>query len=145
MRGLAVVLAVCAVSAASISAAVAAAPLAAPVIKEPFTLLPCPKGSAKDTTLGMEGCAEHRIVASDKQIDQLAKQIFGKLQDNAARRRFVAGETAWLAYRRASCNSRSDVYEGGSLAVVVFGTCEAGLNTQHIADLTAFRKALTSH
>lgn len=130
------------VAALAIPAAAAAAP-PPPVIKESFTLLPCPKNP--QTTLALEGCAEHRIVKSDAVINAKVKKIYGLLQTDTAKTHFVAGERAWLAYRKANCQSRADVYEGGTLAVVVFANCVADLNDAHVKDLTAFEKALQQH
>src|SRR4051794_15990837 len=107
MRKLVVLAALIAVAA---PAAAWAAP-SPPVIKEGFTLLPCPKDP--QTTLALEGCAEHRIVKSDAVINAKVKAIYKLLRSNAAKTHFVAGERAWLAYRKAGCLSRSDVYEGG--------------------------------
>ena len=123
-------------------AAAAGAP-APPVIKEPFSTLPCP--AKPMTTLELEGCAERRILATDKAIDARVKAVFGLLRTKAARARLVGGEKAWLAYRRAYCNSASDVYEGGSLSVVEFANCEADLNVQHLKNLRAFEEALRPH
>jgi uncharacterized protein YecT (DUF1311 family) len=86
----------------------------------------------------MEGCTEQQILRSDKQIDALSQTIFGKLFDGAARRRFVAGHNAWLAYRHAYCLSVSDVFEGGSEAGVIDADCTAAVNSQHVKDLKAF-------
>ncbi|HUJ35093.1 MAG TPA: lysozyme inhibitor LprI family protein [Solirubrobacteraceae bacterium] len=114
------------------------AKLAAPVINESFTPLPCAGAPGHRTTLEMEGCAERRILRSDKQIDDLNQTIFGKLFDGAARRRFIAGHDAWLAYRRAYCLSVSDVFEGGTEAGVVDADCTASVNSQHVKDLKTF-------
>jgi uncharacterized protein YecT (DUF1311 family) len=115
-----------------------AATLSPPVIHESFTPLPCTGAPAQRTTLQMEGCAERQILASDKQIDSLNQSIFGKLFDAAARRRFIAGHNAWLAYRHAYCLSASDVFEGGTEAGVVFADCVAGVNSVHVKDLKKF-------
>jgi uncharacterized protein YecT (DUF1311 family) len=115
-----------------------AAKLSPPTIHESFTPLPCTGAPAQRTTLQMEGCAERHILASDKQIDSLNRSIFGKLFDAAARRRFIAGHNAWLAYRHAYCLSASDVFEGGTEAGVVFADCVAGVNSQHVNDLRSF-------
>jgi uncharacterized protein YecT (DUF1311 family) len=114
------------------------AKLAPPVIHEPFTPLPCTGAPGHRTTLEMEGCAEQQILSSDKRIDALNQEIFGKLFDAAARRRFIAGHNAWLAYRRAYCLSASDVFEGGTEALVVYADCSASVNSQHVKDLKAF-------
>jgi uncharacterized protein YecT (DUF1311 family) len=126
-----------------LSAAAAPAVLEPPVISESFTLLPCP--AKPKTTLDFEGCAEHRIVRSDRAINAQVKAIFSLLQRNrsrSAQARFVRGERAWLTYRRAVCASRADVYEGGSESPVVFADCEAGINAAHLRELRRFAREL---
>jgi uncharacterized protein YecT (DUF1311 family) len=113
------------------------------VIAEQFTLLPCP-GKAK-TTVELEGCAEHRILRLDKAINQQVRVIFSLLRSRrstAATARFVRGEHAWLTYRRSVCGSRTDVYEGGSAAGVLFAECVADNNAAHLTGLRAFRREL---
>ncbi len=114
------------------------AKLSPPVIHESFTPLPCSGTPGHRSTLQMEGCAEQQILASDKRIDALNQEIFGKLFDAAARRRFIAGHNAWFAYRRAYCLSASDVFEGGTEAAVVDADCTASVNASHVTDLKAF-------
>jgi len=114
-----------------------------PVISEGFTLLSCP--AKPKTTLDFEGCAEHKIVRTDEAINLRAKRLFvllGSRHGGAARDRFVRGERAWLTYRRSVCESRADVYEGGSEANVVFAGCEARRNAAHLRDLRAFLRDL---
>jgi len=115
-----------------------AAKLSPPVVHEPFTPLPCSGAPGHRSTLQMEGCAEQQILASDKKIDALNQEIFGKLFDAAARRRFIAGYNAWFAYRRAYCLSASDVFEGGTEAAVVDADCTAAVNSQHVKNLKGF-------
>ena len=114
------------------------AKLSPPVIHESFTPLPCSGTPGHRSTLQMEGCAEQQILASDRRIDALNQEIFGKLFDAAARRRFIAGHNEWFAYRRAYCLSASDVFEGGTEAAVVDAECTASVNSQHVTDLKAF-------
>jgi uncharacterized protein YecT (DUF1311 family) len=123
-----------------VTASASAAKLAPPVIHESFTPLPCP---AKPTsTLDLEGCAEQRILRTDRRIDAVARSIFARLFDDAARRRFVAAQRAWLAYRRADCMSMSDRYEGGTLAGLVASSCTADRSAQRLKDLTALVRLL---
>jgi uncharacterized protein YecT (DUF1311 family) len=119
-----------------LTAAAAHTKLSPPVIHEAFTLLACP--THPQTTLGLEGCAEHRIVRTDHQIDDVARSIFGRLYDDAARRRFIAAQRAWLAYREADCSSMSDQYEGGTLAALVAASCTADRSAQRLSDLRSF-------
>ncbi len=122
-------------------AALASARLSPPVIHEVFTPMPCP--AHPSTTLDFEGCDEQRILRTDRQIDLVARSIFSDLYDDAARRRFIAAQDAWLAYRAADCTSMSDQYEGGTLAGVVAASCTADRSAQRLADLRSFEKALT--
>jgi uncharacterized protein YecT (DUF1311 family) len=120
-----------------------AQPVAPPTIEEQFTPLPCPRSrTARGSTLGAEACAEHRILRTDAAINARAAAIFGLLRDEAARRRFVAAERAWLAYRKASCTSVADVYRGGSAEPVAFADCVAQRNVQHLRDLAPFEAFL---
>jgi uncharacterized protein YecT (DUF1311 family) len=132
---------------ATLAALALAAPLSAaatalspPVIHESFTLLACPRHP--QSTLALEGCAEHRIVATDHRIDAVAAMIFRRLFDDAARRHLIAAQSAWLAYRSADCTSRSDQYEGGTLAGLVAAQCTADQSAQRLKDLQQFAKAL---
>jgi uncharacterized protein YecT (DUF1311 family) len=133
------VLLVVALALAAVPAALAAS--GPPPIKETFTLLPCPKHPV--STLALEGCAEHKIVATDRKIDAKAQAIWKKLSSSGAKAHFVAAERAWLAYRRATCLSRSDVFAGGTLAAVEYANCVVDLNVTHLLDLTRFLKDLS--
>ena len=121
------------------------AQLAPPVIRESFTPLPCSGRPSARSTLQEEGCAEQRILATDAQINALAKSIFSLLADDAARRRFIAAHHAWLLYRHADCLSRSDLFEGGTLAGVIDAQCTADRNAQRVRDLRTFASDLRRH
>ena len=111
--------------------------LAAPVLREKFTLLAC----NVNTTIGMEGCAEHQIVSLDTKINQLRVEIFSHLYNQSAKRNFVIAEDNWRTYRKTTCASNSDVYQGGSLAPVEFARCEVHLNQQHLSNLSELLKS----
>lgn len=125
---------------APLGVATAAAALSPPVIHEVFTLLPCP--AHPQSTLDLEGCAEHQIVRTDHRIDTAAATIFKRLRDVSARRRFISAQSAWIAYRTADCRSRSDQYEGGTLAGLVAAQCTADRSSERLKDLQEFAKAL---
>jgi uncharacterized protein YecT (DUF1311 family) len=133
-------------TAASAGAAGAhAAKLAPPIVKESFTPLPCTGSPGHRSTLQLEGCAEQQILRSDKQINALNKEIFGRLPSNSARRDLIAGHRAWLGYRKAYCLSVSDVFQGGTAAGVVAADCTASVNAQHVSNLKTFLEDLTSN
>jgi uncharacterized protein YecT (DUF1311 family) len=111
-----------------------------PAIKELFSpVLPC----NPNTTLGQEGCAEHLVLADDKQLTQDVKVIFGLLSTSSGRRDFVSAQTSWLAYRTKDCTSQSDVYQGGTEQPVVYGNCLANDDASRRLDLKSFYVLLT--
>jgi uncharacterized protein YecT (DUF1311 family) len=110
--------------------------LTPPVIPEKFSpTLPCDP----NTTVGMEGCGEHKVLAADAQLDADVKVIFGLWKgDDLALRQFVTAQTTWLAYRNADCTSQSNVYQGGSEQPVAYVYCLAGDDASRRQDLKAF-------
>jgi uncharacterized protein YecT (DUF1311 family) len=118
----------------------AAAALGPPVIREPWTPLPCPLHPA--STIEIEGCLERAITHSDRRIDKSAARIFRLLRSRSDRLAFVQGEGAWLRYRRRSCSAEASVYRGGSAEPIAFLSCEKRRNTRHIAELAAMERVL---
>ena len=123
---------------------VRATKLSPPTIHESFTLLACRGNPGSRTTLELEGCAEHQILRTDKSIDSLESTIFHRLGTNSARGDLIAAARAWLRYRHSDCLSNSDVYQGGTLAGVVFARCVVARNEQRIKNLTTFKNSFPS-
>ena len=118
----------------------AAASVTPPIIHEPFTALPCPLHP--DTTIDVEGCQEHRVLKTDRQIDTQVRTIFRLLRTESIRATFVQGERNWLRYRRQSCAAEASRFAGGTAHGVAFLTCTLQRNKAHVADLAAMRKTL---
>lgn len=113
-----------------------------PVIHEVFTPLPCPRDA--QTTLELEGCAEKRILASDRTIDARVAAAF-RLLARGERAGFVEGERAWLRYRRTSCVAESSKYAGGTFRGVADALCVASRNDAHVRDLARLLSVLRGH
>ena len=118
----------------------ATAALTPPVIREPWTPLPCP--AHPKSTIEIEGCLEKAIVQSDRRIDKRVGRIFTLLPHRADRVAFIQGERAWLRYRRRSCSAEASIYRGGSGEPVAFLSCEKRRNARHIADLVETERIL---
>jgi uncharacterized protein YecT (DUF1311 family) len=103
-----------------------------PVIREPWTPLPCPARPL--TTAEIVGCLQRSVVRSDRRINAKVATIFRLLRpSNQAA--FVEGERAWLRYRRSSCRALASKLEGGSAEAIAFLDCQKRLNAQHLIDL----------
>jgi len=124
---------VLAVVVAGVSVSFAVAGAGPPVIREPWTALPCPTDPR--STIEIEGCLERSVVRSDRGINARSATIFHLLRTRSDRVAFVEGEQAWLRYRRRSCSATASVYSGGSAEPLAFLRCEANRNARHLADL----------
>jgi uncharacterized protein YecT (DUF1311 family) len=110
-----------------------------PVITEDFKpILAC----NQSTTVGMEGCGEHKVLAADKLLNADVKVVFS-LTSGTGRRDLVAAQTHWLAYRNSDCQSQSDVYSGGTEQPVAYVYCLAADDSARRQDLKGFFKVLT--
>lgn len=117
----------------------AAAVTSAPVIHESFTRLACP--SKPRTTLQIEGCAEHRVLALDRTIDSLNARVFATLS-RSGRAVFVRANTAWVSYRNGECTAQASIYRGGSIQPVAYVNCLVSIDGSHVSELKAMLTAL---
>ena len=124
----------------SVPAAIAGGAPAPPVIREPFTALPCPRHPLSN--FDQKACAGQALLRSDRAINGLARTIFYRLQTRAARVAFVSGERAWLRYRRASCSAEASVFRGGTAEGLVLLQCQIRRNKRHLVDLAQMKQAL---
>ena len=123
-------------------AVLAGTALRPPAIHEVFTPLPCPKHAG--TTLELEGCAEQVILKTDLTINTDVEAIFNLLAPSE-RAGFVAGERAWLRYRKLSCEAEASKYAGGTAAGVLLAQCEATRNRTHVKEVAATLALLRVH
>ncbi|MHB8378381.1 MAG: lysozyme inhibitor LprI family protein [Acidimicrobiales bacterium] len=108
--------------------------LSPPVIKESFTHLECNQSS----TMGLEGCAEVRLLSADRRVNQEVRLLFQVMKTKSQKRKFVAAENVWLTSRTADCQSESTAYQGGTLAPVEYGLCEVGEDQARSAMLHSY-------
>jgi hypothetical protein len=87
-----------------------------PLIRETFTVLPCPRQPV--TTIDLEGCAEKALLQSNRKIDLRAERIFELLRANGPRAAFVRGEERWRSYRRTSCAAEASKFCWGKPGAV---------------------------
>jgi uncharacterized protein YecT (DUF1311 family) len=110
-----------------------------PLVTESFKpLLAC----NPNTTLGMEGCGERRVLAADRELNADAK-VISSLLHTGARPAFAVAQRAWIGYRIADCRSQDQVYSGGTEQPVAYVYCLAGDDAARRADLRLFYRSLT--
>lgn len=106
-------------------------------IHEAFTLLAC----APATTIGIEGCTEHQILALDRRIVASERQLFSLLGSREERRRLLMSAREWILYRHSTCSIAADAYQGGTLAPVAFANCLVELDRYRASELTTTLKS----
>jgi len=121
------------------SAGAASSP-SAPVIHEDFTVLACP--SKPSTTVQIDGCAEHKVIATDKTIDALNVKIFAKLS-KTGRADYIKSNTDWVNYRDAACTTEASIYSGGSIQPVAYANCLVSIDGSHVIELKRMLVALS--
>jgi uncharacterized protein YecT (DUF1311 family) len=119
---------------AGASDAASAATLTPPVITEPFTPLPCHRG----TTLGLQGCAEGQLLSADRRINEQVKLLVEVIATAHQKRSFVAVEKEWLRYRTADCSTVSALFQGGTIAPVEYALCEVRDDEARSTDLHSY-------
>jgi uncharacterized protein YecT (DUF1311 family) len=93
-------------------------------------------------TVELQGCVEQAILQSDRTINRKVATIFRLIVRKDDRASFVAGERAWLRYRRLSCTAAGSAFTGGTERPVAELQCERRLNARHITDLTDLERTL---
>jgi uncharacterized protein YecT (DUF1311 family) len=121
------------------NAALATTKLRPPVITEHFTRLPC----NKNTTLGMEGCAELQLLSADRRLNEEVAIVFELYRTNGQKLDFVKAEKLWFTYRGSDCQSFAAIFGGGSIAPVDYAECEVHDNQLRSTDLHSFYDELT--
>jgi uncharacterized protein YecT (DUF1311 family) len=74
--------------------------------------------------MGLEGCVEARLLARDRRVNQEVRLLFNLLTTKSQKRKYVTAEKVWLVSRTADCQSESNIYQGGTVAPVLYGECE---------------------
>jgi uncharacterized protein YecT (DUF1311 family) len=128
-----------ALGAAALPTTAAAASSSAPAIHESFTLLACPKKPS--TTVQIEGCAEHKVIALDKSIDALNVKVVAKL-GKSGRTAFISATSAWVQYRNGTCSAAASIYSGGTIQPVAYANCLVSIDGSHVNELKKMLTAL---
>lgn len=96
----------------------------------------CANASAQST---MTECYGKALVAIDKELNENFRKIEKRLGDDAdTRKRLVAAERAWVAFRDAECGFSTSAAEGGSLYPMTLAICRTELTRQRNEQLKAY-------
>jgi len=91
------------------------------------------------TQADMNVCASNANQKSDKQLNDLYRQIVGLLAgDRAALELFNSAQRAWTVFRDSECKFVGSAYEGGSIQGMVVSNCLRTLTDLRVEDFRRF-------
>ena len=112
----------------TILAFLAAAPLAA----QPAGC----SGSASQMEMNM--CAGVNFQAADARLNAVYREVTARLDGaKSARRKLVAAQRAWIAFRDAECSYVTSGTEGGSINSMLYTQCMTGMTDKRTDELRA--------
>ena len=88
--------------------------------------------------MGLEGCAEVRLLSADRRVNQEVRLLFNLITVKSQTRKFVTAENVWLISRTADCQSETGIYQGGTLAPVEYALCEVSEDQARSAMLHSY-------
>jgi uncharacterized protein YecT (DUF1311 family) len=86
----------------------------------------------------MNQCAAKAFRTSDAELNKSFQQLQRRLSDDATRKRLVAAQRAWLAFRDAECAFSAAGVQGGSAYPMTYGLCLDGLTRKRVEAIKVY-------
>lgn len=102
--------------------------------------VPCMSDVEGQTTAGMIFCHMREAQAWDGQLNAVYRRLRGGASANDEGGRLQQAQRAWIAFRDANCDFEASLYEGGSLAGVLFASCMSDMTARRAIDLIVFER-----
>lgn len=84
-------------------------------------------------------CAGKAFRASDVELNKSFQQLQRRFSDDdATKKRLVAAQRAWLAFRDAECAFSASGVQGGSAYPMIYGLCLDGLTQKRVEAIKAY-------
>ncbi|UCI09716.1 lysozyme inhibitor LprI family protein [Mesorhizobium sp. B1-1-8] len=88
--------------------------------------------NAKDQA-SMDQCADAAFKKSDKQLNELYKQIEARLKDDAdTKKLLIQAQRDWAKFRDAECDFQTAGAAGGSMMPMLVAQCMGGLTQSRV-------------
>ena len=87
----------------------------------------------------MTQCAAKALRASDVELNKSFQQLQRRFSDDAAaKKRLVAAQRAWLAFRDSECAFSASGVQGGSAFPMIYGLCLDGLTQKRVEAIKGY-------
>lgn len=96
-------------------------------------------GNCDANQMTMNECAGKAFEEADKQLNADFKEIEKRLVDDAdAKKRLVAAQRAWIAFRDAECAFQTAPSADGSMYPMLVANCKAAMTNQRLMDFKTY-------
>lgn len=109
--------------------------------KDPFANINC---KATSTQLEMNHCANLSFKAADQELNQIYQQLrntFKQTKQNTQEPQLIDAQLAWIKYRDLDCKFSADRFKGGSIAPLMYSSCQETLTKQRTTLLKSYLEA----
>jgi len=109
--------------------------------KDAFANINC---KATSTQLEMNHCANLSYKAADRELNQIYRQLrntFKQTKQNTQEPQLIDAQLAWLKYRDLDCKFSADRFKGGSIAPLIYSSCQETLTKQRTTLLKSYLEA----
>lgn len=89
--------------------------------------------SMSQTQQEMNNTAFKEYKKEDEEMAKMYKKVMSTRNTKESKNLLLEAQRAWIKYKEAHCKSVADIYEGGSMAPLVYYSC--------LTELTIERKA----
>jgi uncharacterized protein YecT (DUF1311 family) len=87
----------------------------------------------------MDECAGKGFKAADGTLNRVYGEVQGRLKgDDGKKKKLVAAEKAWIAFRDSECAFASSHVEGGSVYPLIYTECLETETTQRVDELKGY-------
>jgi uncharacterized protein YecT (DUF1311 family) len=100
-----------------------------------FDNIDCTKAS---TQLEMNHCAYQAFKAADAELNQVYRQLRNNYKGTPQDRQLVDAQLAWLKFRDTDCKFSADRFKGGSIAPLIYSSCQEGLTKERTQSLQKY-------
>ena len=90
------------------------------------------------TQVDMTICAGRAAKASDRELNQVYRQVRAKYKGTSQDNRLVTAQLAWIKFRDAECAVSAGRFEGGTMAPMAYAGCVDRLTQQRTQDLKGY-------
>jgi uncharacterized protein YecT (DUF1311 family) len=94
------------------------------------------------TQMAMNYCANQSFKAADAELNTVYRQVRNNYKGTAQESQLVDAQLAWIKFRDADCRFSADRFKGGSIAPLIYSSCQEGLTRQRIRSLRDYSDSL---